>query len=66
MSLHQKQYKEPEPLLTDPETLRKHLRLLRKVLGETVDACLENGVLVAPSPFVLKKATDALDTTKEL
>lgn len=32
MSLLAKQYEEPESLITDPESLRKHLRSLRETL----------------------------------
>lgn len=66
MSLHQKQYPEPEPLLVDPDQMRRNLRLLRKTLQETIDDYVANGGRGPPGADVRKKVDDALAATKEL
>jgi len=66
MSLHQKAYREPDPIVTDPETLRKYVRLLRTALEATIDDYIVNGSHSHPRPIVQKVAHDALEATKEL
>lgn len=66
MSLHQKQYEEPEPILTDPDQLRRHLRLLRKTLQETIDDYIANGAHGHPGVGIQQKVADTLEATKEL
>jgi len=66
MSLHQKAYREPEEIVTDPDLLRKHVRLLRMALEKTIDDYIVNGSHSHPRPDVQKVAHDALEQTKEL
>lgn len=66
MSLHRKQYKEPDSLLTDPDTMRRHLRLLRGSLKELLDEHAKTGGLVAAGSDVWIHAASAFEETKEL
>jgi hypothetical protein len=52
--------------VTDPETLRRHVRLLRTALQATIDDYIVNGSHSHPRPIVQKVASEALETTKEI
>lgn len=65
MSLHQKGYREPEALVTDPETLRRYVTMLRVTLQDTIDDYIQNGVRGHPRQLILEDARATLDATKE-
>jgi hypothetical protein len=51
MSLHQKQYEEPEAIEVDPRTLHAHIQVLRESLLEMVEkgeGCVTGSTSCAP------------------
>lgn len=65
MSLHQKQYREPEALPKEEQMLT-HLRLLREALDKTISDYIEHGSMSHPRPDIQRVAFDALEVTKGL